>query len=192
MAKLLKSGGNVLLLDEPTNDLDVETLRALEDALEDFAGCAVIISPRPVLPRPALHAYPRLRGRGACGMVRGQLRGLRGRQEAAPGAGRAGAEAGEVQEVCAVRTGQTITRDMDWDGGDLMLTARVEFWANMAPRNCAGANFNAKNPCQKSRFPPYPPCDRYRTRYPVSSTRTSASICYTDATPPQSRGRTPD
>ncbi|CAM4079860.1 energy-dependent translational throttle protein EttA [Palleronia rufa] len=44
MAKLLKSGGNVLLLDEPTNDLDVETLRALEDALEDFAGCAVIIS----------------------------------------------------------------------------------------------------------------------------------------------------
>ena len=44
MAKLLKSGGNVLLLDEPTNDLDVETLRALEGALEDFAGCAVIIS----------------------------------------------------------------------------------------------------------------------------------------------------
>ena len=44
MAKLLRTGGNVLLLDEPTNDLDVETLRALEDALENFAGCAVIIS----------------------------------------------------------------------------------------------------------------------------------------------------
>ena len=44
MAKLLKSGGNVLLLDEPTNDLDVETLNALEAALEDFAGCAIIIS----------------------------------------------------------------------------------------------------------------------------------------------------
>jgi ATP-binding cassette ChvD family protein len=44
MARLLKSGGNVLLLDEPTNDLDVETLRALEDALSDFAGCAVVIS----------------------------------------------------------------------------------------------------------------------------------------------------
>ncbi|TKD21646.1 energy-dependent translational throttle protein EttA [Rhodobacter capsulatus] len=44
MAKLLKSGGNVLLLDEPTNDLDVETLQALEAAIEDFAGCAVIIS----------------------------------------------------------------------------------------------------------------------------------------------------
>ncbi len=44
LAKLLKSGGNLLLLDEPTNDLDVETLRALEDALLDFAGCAVVIS----------------------------------------------------------------------------------------------------------------------------------------------------
>jgi len=44
LAKLLKDGGNVLLLDEPTNDLDVETLRALEDALVDFAGCAVVIS----------------------------------------------------------------------------------------------------------------------------------------------------
>jgi ATP-binding cassette ChvD family protein len=44
MAKMLRSGANVLLLDEPTNDLDVDTLRALEEALEDFAGCAVIIS----------------------------------------------------------------------------------------------------------------------------------------------------
>ncbi|MBY6160477.1 energy-dependent translational throttle protein EttA [Mameliella alba] len=44
MARLLKEGGNVILLDEPTNDLDVETLRALEDALVDFAGCAVVIS----------------------------------------------------------------------------------------------------------------------------------------------------
>jgi ATP-binding cassette ChvD family protein len=44
LAKLLKSGGNLLLLDEPTNDLDVDTLRALEDALLDFSGCAVVIS----------------------------------------------------------------------------------------------------------------------------------------------------
>jgi ATP-binding cassette ChvD family protein len=44
LAKMLKSGANLLLLDEPTNDLDIDTLRALEEALEDFAGCAVIIS----------------------------------------------------------------------------------------------------------------------------------------------------
>lgn len=44
LAKLLKAGGNVLLLDEPTNDLDVETLRALENALLDFPGCAMVIS----------------------------------------------------------------------------------------------------------------------------------------------------
>jgi len=44
LAKMLKSGSNLLLLDEPTNDLDVETLRALEEGLDEFAGCAVIIS----------------------------------------------------------------------------------------------------------------------------------------------------
>ena len=44
LAKLLRRGGNVLLLDEPTNDLDVDTLRGLEEALLDFAGCAVVIS----------------------------------------------------------------------------------------------------------------------------------------------------
>jgi ATPase subunit of ABC transporter with duplicated ATPase domains len=44
LAKVLRRGGNVLLLDEPTNDLDVDTLRALEDALEAFPGCAVVIS----------------------------------------------------------------------------------------------------------------------------------------------------
>ena len=56
LAKMLKSGGNLLLLDEPTNDLDVETLRALEDALNEFAGCAVIIShDRWFLDRVATH-----------------------------------------------------------------------------------------------------------------------------------------
>ncbi len=56
LAKMLKEGGNVLLLDEPTNDLDTETLAALEDALENFAGCAVIIShDRMFLDRMATH-----------------------------------------------------------------------------------------------------------------------------------------
>jgi energy-dependent translational throttle protein EttA len=56
LAKMLRSGANLLLLDEPTNDLDVDTLRALEEALEDFAGCAVIIShDRWLLDRIATH-----------------------------------------------------------------------------------------------------------------------------------------
>lgn len=44
LAKLLRSGGNVLLMDEPTNDLDVDTMRSLEEALLDFAGCVVVVS----------------------------------------------------------------------------------------------------------------------------------------------------
>ena len=44
LAKLLQSGGNVILLDEPTNDLDVETLQSLEQAVADFAGCAMVVS----------------------------------------------------------------------------------------------------------------------------------------------------
>ena len=56
LAKMLKQGANLLLLDEPTNDLDVDTLRALEEGLEDFAGCAVIIShDRWFLDRVATH-----------------------------------------------------------------------------------------------------------------------------------------
>jgi ATPase subunit of ABC transporter with duplicated ATPase domains len=56
LAKMLKDGGNVLLLDEPTNDLDVNTLRALEEALLNFAGCAVVIShDRWFLDRVATH-----------------------------------------------------------------------------------------------------------------------------------------
>ena len=56
LAKMLKAGGNVLLLDEPSNDLDVNTLRALEDALESFAGCAIVVShDRWFLDRVATH-----------------------------------------------------------------------------------------------------------------------------------------
>ena len=55
LAKMLKEGANVLLLDEPTNDLDVNTLRALEEALLEFAGCAVVISHDMFLDRVATH-----------------------------------------------------------------------------------------------------------------------------------------
>ncbi|HTW93270.1 MAG TPA: ATP-binding cassette domain-containing protein, partial [Tepidisphaeraceae bacterium] len=56
LARMLRQGANVLLLDEPTNDLDVNTMRALEEALENFAGCAVIIShDRWFLDRTATH-----------------------------------------------------------------------------------------------------------------------------------------
>ena len=84
LALTLKEGGNLILLDEPTNDLDVETLSSLENALEKFPGCAVVISPRPLVPRPHLHAHPgvggRRRQRGQVVLVRGQLRRLRGEQ----------------------------------------------------------------------------------------------------------------
>jgi ATPase subunit of ABC transporter with duplicated ATPase domains len=59
LAKTLTTGANVLLLDEPTNDLDVDTLRALEEALEEFAGCAVVVShDRWFLDRIATHILP--------------------------------------------------------------------------------------------------------------------------------------
>ena len=78
LAKLLKSGANVLLLDEPTNDLDVETLRALEEALLNFPGLRRRHLARPLVPRPHRDSYPRLRGRQRGRLVRGQLPGVRG------------------------------------------------------------------------------------------------------------------
>ena len=83
LAKVLKAGGNVLLLDEPTNDLDIETLRALEDALVAFPGCAVVIShDRWFLDRIATHILA-FEGDSASRLVRGQLSGIcRGSQEA--------------------------------------------------------------------------------------------------------------
>ena len=84
IAKMLKTGANVLLLDEPTNDLDVDTLRALEEALLDFPGCAVIIThDRWFLDRVATHILA-FEGDSQVGLVRGQLRRLRGRPPPPP------------------------------------------------------------------------------------------------------------
>ena len=62
LARMLKSGANVLLLDEPTNDIDVNTMRALEDALENFAGCVLVVSHDRWVSGPYCHPYSRLRG----------------------------------------------------------------------------------------------------------------------------------
>ena len=97
LAKLLRRGGNVLLLDEPTNDLDVDTLRALEDALDSFPGCAVVITPRPMVPRPHRHPHPGLRGRLPGALVRGQLQRVRGVPQGDPGRRRGAAPPHQVQ-----------------------------------------------------------------------------------------------
>ena len=78
LAKLLRNGSNVLLLDEPTNDLDVDTLRALEEALLSVCGLRRRHQPRPVVSRPHRHAHAGIRGRKPGGLVRGKLPGLRG------------------------------------------------------------------------------------------------------------------
>ena len=84
LAKVLKEGGNVILLDEPTNDLDVETLRALEEALLVVPGLRGGDLARSLVPRPHRDPHPRLRGQQRSGLVRGQLLGVRRGPEAAP------------------------------------------------------------------------------------------------------------
>ncbi len=97
LAKTLISGGNVLLLDEPSNDLDVETLRALEDALLEFAGCVLVIShDRWFLDRIATHILA-AEGDSQVELLRRQLSGIRGGQDEASGRRRRQAEADSLQ-----------------------------------------------------------------------------------------------
>ena len=101
LAKMLKEGGNLLLLDEPTNDLDTETLSALEAALEDFAGCAVVIShDRFFLDRMATHILA-FEGDSHVEWFEGNFARLRGGQEAPPRRRRRRAAPHQVQAVRA-------------------------------------------------------------------------------------------
>ena len=103
LAKLLRGGANLLLLDEPTNDLDVETLRALEAALEDFAGCAMIIShDRWFLDRMATHMLA-FEGDSHVEWFEGNFAGLRGRQETPPRHRRRYAPPHQIQALRALR-----------------------------------------------------------------------------------------
>ncbi len=102
LAKVLKSGGNVLLLDEPTNDLDVETLRALEDGLLAYPGLRGRDLARPLVPRSHRHPHPRLRGQLGSGVVRGQLPGIRRGLSQAPRRGRLPAAPDPLQAADAV------------------------------------------------------------------------------------------
>ena len=105
LAKLLRAGGNVLLLDEPTNDLDVDTLRALEEALLQFRRLRRRHQPRSLVSRPDRDAHAGVRGREPGGVVRGELSGLRGRSAAASGHGRRPATPDQIPETDAMTAG---------------------------------------------------------------------------------------
>ncbi len=96
LAKVLKAGGNLLLLDEPTNDLDVETMRSLEEGPRRFRGLRRHHRPRPLVSRSHRDAHSRVRGRQQGHLVRGKLPGLRRGQEEAARARRAAAQAHQV------------------------------------------------------------------------------------------------
>ena len=125
LAKMLKSGANLLLLDEPTNDLDVDTLRALEEALEDFAGCAVIIShDRWFLDRIATHILA-FEGDSHVEWFEGNFQDYEARQDA-PARHRLDHSApDQVQEVLAL----TLTPALRRYGRQAAYRAGAEDWS---------------------------------------------------------------
>jgi ATPase subunit of ABC transporter with duplicated ATPase domains len=111
LAKLLKSGGNVLLLDEPTNDLDTETLGALEEALENFAGCAVVIShDRMFLDRLATHILA-FEGDSHVEWFEGNFEDYEQDKIRRLGAGKRQSEAGDLQAL--EKVGEKISPNME-------------------------------------------------------------------------------
>ena len=113
LALTLKEGGNLILLDEPTNDLDVETLGSLENALEQFPGCAVVISHDRWFLDRIVHPHPRVgghgRGPGRLVLLRGELRRLREEQ------GRSARRRGRAAASCdtpQAHPGLTVRRDV--------------------------------------------------------------------------------
>ena len=116
LAKLLRRGGNLLLLDEPTNDLDVDTLRALEDALLNFGGCAVVIShDRWFLDRIATHILA-FEGDSKTVWCEGNYQTYEAQTEAAAGGGGGSAAPDQVQEADEVM-GVLIDSCCIWNGG---------------------------------------------------------------------------
>ena len=105
LAKLLKGGSNLLLLDEPTNDLDVDTLRALEEALLVVCRLRRRHQPRPLVPRSHRHAHAGVRRGQQGGVVPGELPGLRGRSQATARRRGRSAASHQVPEAHKIRNG---------------------------------------------------------------------------------------
>ena len=133
LAKLLKGGANLLLLDEPTNDLDVDTLRALEEALLVVRRLRRRHQPRPLVPRPHRDAHPGVRGRQQGGVVRGQLPGLRGRSQAPARRRGRPAAPDQVPEADAIEVGGS-------RGIEPASRHELERRGSMRSRSCASAS----------------------------------------------------
>ncbi len=147
LAKTLTQGANVILLDEPTNDLDVNTLRALEEALETFAGCAVVVShDRWFLDRIATHILA-FEGEGRVRLQAGELVGLRGRLSRALRRGTPGAEwqvpgvdqVGSPRRAGGVAAAKPTTREADHEASAGGLSVLRRIWRRACGRSTSSS-----------------------------------------------------